>query len=95
MITVTKADASVIKSSTILSAYIVSGGLDVMPAMTEILTDDMTALEQLEETELVCKAKALVKLAIEYNKAPSDFTQSCAKRALDELADLLIVTKEQ
>ena len=94
MITVTKADASVIKSSTITSAYLIHGGLPVSIATYEALGEDMSALSRLDEAELVVAAKRLVSSAMTYNQAPNAINHTEAKQALSDVADLFMQTKE-
>lgn len=94
MITVKKEVSAVIKESTILSAYVVSGVMGTMPGMVEQLTQDLRALNELEESELVTSAKTLVTLAIIYNQTPNPHTLDEAQKALSKMGDLFLQTKE-
>lgn len=94
MITVKKEVSTVIKESTILSAYVVSGVMGIMPGMVEQLTEDLRALNELEESELVTSAKTLVTLAIMYNQTPNPHTLKEAQQALSKMGDLFLQTKE-
>lgn len=94
MITVSKADATVIKECTILSAYTVSGAIAAIPDVAQILQDDLRQLHTLESSELVDASKRLVSLTIQYAQSPCEPLQAQAKAALNELADLLLRTKE-
>lgn len=95
MITVTKADAAVIKECTVLSAYTVSGAIAAMPDVAQILTDDLRQLNTLESSELVDAAKRLVSLTIQYAQTPCDTSHKLAQAALSDLGDLLMQTKEK
>jgi len=94
MITVKKEVSTTIKESTILSAYVVSGVMGIMPGMVEQLTEDLRALNELEESELVTSAKTLVTLAIMYNQTPNSHTLIEAQKALSKMGDLFLQTKE-
>lgn len=95
MITVSKADAAVIKECTVLSAYTISGAIQAIPDVAPILQDDLRQLNTLESSELVDASKRLVSLTIQYAQTPCEPLQTQAKAALSDLGDLMIQTKEK
>lgn len=95
MITVSKADATVIKECTVLSAYTVGGAIAAMPDVATMLAEDLCQLHALESSELVDASKRLVSLTIQYAQTPCETSHKQAQSALSDLGDLLLQTKEK
>ncbi len=90
---VEKTIADAVKEHTILAAFTSVNG-NVSPLILFNLQSDLSALNKLDSTPIVEASKTLVTATILYVTNKNNRTKADADKAREQLADMLIHTKE-